>query len=118
MPLVKTLWASVQSDPVFMRRVNGWMTVFWIVMIFPSFVLGWENSVMYVSFLSLWALVSGHWSTWQAARTEVRQQEAERLYQDPTGKTTVVVRPTSPKQATAVRVDRSGKPLPSQGVSM
>jgi hypothetical protein len=30
-----------------------------------------------VSALSLWALVPGHWSTWQAARVEVtRQREA------------------------------------------
>ena len=32
------------------------------------------NSVVYVSALSLWALVSGHWSAWQAARVEVAQQ--------------------------------------------
>jgi len=25
--------------------------------------------------LSLWALVSGHWSAWQAARVEVKQDE-------------------------------------------
>ena len=32
----------------------------------------------YVAALSLWALVSGHWSAWQAARVEVNQQhEAE-----------------------------------------
>jgi hypothetical protein len=35
---------------------------------------GWLNSVVYVSALSLWALVSGHWSAWQAARVEVEQQ--------------------------------------------
>jgi hypothetical protein len=35
---------------------------------------GWLNSVVYVSALSLWALVSGHWSAWQAARVEVQQQ--------------------------------------------
>ena len=29
----------------------------------------------YVSALSLWALVSGHWSSWQAARVEVAQQK-------------------------------------------
>src|SRR3954451_5914951 len=79
MPLMRTLWASVQSDPVFMRRVNGWMTIFWIAMIVPSFVFGWVNSVLYVSFLSLWALVSGHWATWQAARVEVRQEKAAQL---------------------------------------
>lgn len=71
---VKSLWASVQGDPVFMRRVNGWLAVFWIVMIPISMWLGWLNSVIYVSALSLWALVSGHWSAWQAARVEVQQQ--------------------------------------------
>ena len=59
---------------MFMRRLNGWLTMFWIAMIPVSFVLGWLNSVTYVSALSLWALVSGHWSTWQAARVEVTQQ--------------------------------------------
>lgn len=29
---------SVQGDPSFMRRVNGWLTLFWIVMIPTSFV--------------------------------------------------------------------------------
>ena len=27
--------------------------------------------------LSLWALVSGHWSAWQAARVEVKQEKEE-----------------------------------------
>ena len=57
-----------------MLRLNGWLTLFWIVMIPISYSLGWLNSVTYVSALSLWALVSGHWSTWQAARVEVTQQ--------------------------------------------
>ena len=78
MTVIKTLWASVQGDPVFMRRVNGWLTVFWILMIPVSIVTGWISEVVYVSVLSLWALVSGHWSAWQAARVEVVQQEAMR----------------------------------------
>lgn len=78
--VVKSLWASVQGNPVFMRRVNGWLTMFWIVMIPVSLLTGWISSVTYVAVLSLWALVSGHWSAWQAARVEVTQQaeEAER----------------------------------------
>jgi hypothetical protein len=72
---IKSLWASVQGDPVFMRRVNGWLTIFWIVMIPVSLITHWVSSVVYVSALSLWALVSGHWSAWQAARVEVKQQE-------------------------------------------
>ena len=67
-----------------MRRVNGWLTMFWLAMIPVSFVLGWLNSVVYVSALSLWALVSGHWSAWQAARVEVAQQkEIERQRDEP-----------------------------------
>lgn len=76
MNLAKGLWASVQGDPVFMRRVNGWLTIFWILMIPVSLATGWVDSVVYVSALSLWALVSGHWSAWQAARVEVKQHEA------------------------------------------
>jgi hypothetical protein len=75
MSTAKSLWALVQGDPVFMRRVNGWLTVFWVAMIPVSYALGWLSSVVYVSALSLWALVSGHWAAWQAARVEVAQQE-------------------------------------------
>ncbi len=77
--MVKSLWASVQGDPVFMRRVNGWLTIAWVLMIPVSVVTGLINSVAYVSALSLWALVSGHWSAWQAARVEVKQDAAETL---------------------------------------
>jgi hypothetical protein len=75
MGVIKTLWGAVQGDPVFMRRLNGSLTLFWVAMIPLSYELGWLKSVVYVSALSLWALVSGHWSTWQAARVEVAQQE-------------------------------------------
>jgi hypothetical protein len=77
-PMFKGLWKSIQGDPVFMRTVNGWMTLFWIVMIPISIITGWINSVTYVAALALWALVSGHWAAWQAARTEVKQEEDAR----------------------------------------
>jgi hypothetical protein len=76
--MIKTLWASVQGNPVFMRRVNGWLTLFWLAMIPVSFATGWVKLTTYVSALSLWALVSGHWSAWQAARVEVNQERDER----------------------------------------
>ncbi len=84
MSTAKTLWASIQGDPVFMRRVNGWLTMFWLAMIPVSYELGWLKSVVYVSALSLWALVSGHWSAWQAARVEVAQaKEMARQEREP-----------------------------------
>jgi hypothetical protein len=74
----------VQGDPVFMRRVNGWLAIFWIAMIPVSYETGWLNSVAYVSALSLWARVSGHWASWQAARVEVAQEkESQRQQDDP-----------------------------------
>lgn len=78
MNAVKSLWAMVQGDPKFMRRINGWLTIFWIVMIPVALWLGWLQSVAFVSALSLWALVSGHWSAWQAARVEVKQDIEEK----------------------------------------
>ena len=67
-----------------MRRVNGWLTIFWVVMIPLSYTMHWLNSVVYVSALSLWALVAGHWSSWQAARVEVAQErEVQKQLDDP-----------------------------------
>ncbi len=82
MGVVKSPWASIQGDPVFMRRVNGWLTIFWVAMIPISMAMGWLSSVVYVSALSLWALVSGHWSAWQAARVEVKQEETQRAIKE------------------------------------
>ena len=75
MSVIKGVWTSIQGDPVFMRRINGWLTIFWLMMIPISIATGGIESVTYVAALSLWALVSGHWSAWQAARVEVLQAE-------------------------------------------
>jgi hypothetical protein len=66
------------GDPVFIRRVNGWLTIFWVLMIPISLVTGWVSSVVYVSALPLGTGL-GHWPAWQAARVEVNQEaEAEK----------------------------------------
>ena len=77
MSVVRSIWASVQGDPKLMRAINGWLTIFWLIMIPVSIITDWISSVTYVAALSLWALVSGHWSAWQAARVEVKQDEAD-----------------------------------------
>src|SRR5262245_24130649 len=78
MNLARSLWAFAQGSPTLMRRVNGWLTILWIGMIPISYFMGWLSSVVYVSALSLWALVSGHWAAWQAARVEVNQEKQEK----------------------------------------
>jgi hypothetical protein len=75
---IKSLWASVQGDPVFMRKINGWLTIFWLAMIPVAMATHWISSVTFVAALSLWGLVSGHWAAWQAARVEVMQNAQEK----------------------------------------
>lgn len=101
MHMLKTLWAAVQQDPKFMRRVNGWLTIFWIGMIPVSIVMGWLTSVAYVSALSLWALVSGHWAAWQAARVEVNQEREAQTTEPTTSSVDALPRPALAQGALA-----------------
>lgn len=71
---MRSLWASVQNDPVFMRKVNGWLTIIWFVLAFPICIF-LANSIPLLVFISVYAIVTGHWSTWVASRVEVKQEE-------------------------------------------
>jgi preprotein translocase subunit SecG len=79
---IQSLWASVQGDPKFMQKTNGWLTIFWIANFPPiiAFYLLVDNEIfqnfclLYLALVSIWANVAGHWSAWQASRVEVKQQ--------------------------------------------
>src|SRR6187402_3406832 len=79
---MQSLWSSIQEDPVFMRKVNGWLTVFWLVN-FPPVIAcyiwapeAWKNvSILYLALVSIYANVAGHLAAWQASRIEVVQHE-------------------------------------------
>ena len=60
--------------PEFLRSFHGWATVVWFAASFPLAAL-YGSSVVFVTFLSLYAIVTGHWSSWQAARVETAQQD-------------------------------------------
>lgn len=75
--MLRSLWESVQGDPVFMRKVNGWLTIFWIFMMPVAVVTGLINSIPFISAISIYALATGHWSAWQASRVEVKQDEGD-----------------------------------------
>lgn len=42
----------------------------WVVMIPVAVFTPLKDSVPFLVFISLWALVGAHWSAWQAARAE------------------------------------------------
>lgn len=68
---------SFLKDPSFMKRAQGGLTLFWLLMIPVSIITGWINSVAYVSALSLWALVASHGAWWAAASVEAQQLEED-----------------------------------------
>lgn len=53
-----------------LRSVHGVLTVIWLIMIPVALVTGWIYSLVFVSAISLYANVAGHFSAWQAARAE------------------------------------------------
>jgi len=40
-------------------------------------VVYWKNSIPFLVFVSIYANVAGHWSSWQATKVEVKQEEME-----------------------------------------
>lgn len=61
--------------PEVLRRFHGVCTAFWLPFTGMAFALGWLESVMFVSLMSMIALFLGSFSAWQAARVEVRQDQ-------------------------------------------
>lgn len=61
--------------PAFLRAFHGWCTLGWLPFTGLAYALGWLNSVVFVSLMSMIALFLGSFSAWQAARVETRQEE-------------------------------------------
>jgi len=64
------------ADPTFLRKFHGWATLSWLAASIPICIF-FGNSVFVVVFISVYANVVGHWSSWQAARVEEKQKAQE-----------------------------------------
>lgn len=77
---MRRLWQKVYErlgDPKVAQKVHGWGTIIWFLASVPIAVI-FGSLVVVVTWLSLYAIVVAHWSSWQAARTEVAQDEASK----------------------------------------
>lgn len=83
--MIKSLWASIQGNPRVMMKIHGWLTVLWFVMMPIALLTGWLESVIFISVVSIYANFTGHFSSWQASRVEVRQEEIEHKRQKENG---------------------------------
>jgi hypothetical protein len=57
-------------------RVHAALTILWFLAAFPICIL-LANSIPFLVFISVYAVVASHWAAWQAAKTEERQIEME-----------------------------------------
>lgn len=68
--------------PTFLRAFHGWSTVAWPPITVLAYYAGWLKSVTFVSVISMLALFLGSFSSWQAARVEVKQDEEVKRAQE------------------------------------
>ena len=81
MNVVHSLWAAVEGDPTTMRRLHGWLTIAWFIAAFPIMAF-WSENIRFLVFISVYAVVTGHWSSWQAARVEEKQDQAAQVAEE------------------------------------
>ena len=62
-------------DSVKWRRLNGWLVIFWALMLLVSVFTGWLNIVAYVALLSIYANFAAHLGVWAASRAEAASAE-------------------------------------------
>lgn len=64
------------ADPRKLRHFHAAMTLVWLAMIPVSVFTGLKDSVPFLVFISLWALVGAHWSAWQGVRAEEESKKS------------------------------------------
>lgn len=53
-----------------LRHIHAVLTIVWAAAIPISLVTGWIESIVFISAISIYANLAGHFSAWQAARAE------------------------------------------------
>jgi hypothetical protein len=66
---------NIKISSIAIRRINGWLTIFWIILMPIAEFTKWVNANGYISRLSEIALALGSGSAWQASRVEVKQDD-------------------------------------------
>lgn len=58
-----------------LKAVHLTLTFAWALCMPLALITGWVYSIAFVSVISIYANFAGHFSSWQAARVEVKQDE-------------------------------------------
>jgi hypothetical protein len=63
------------TDPLKFRRLNGWLIIFWTVMLPIAIITGAVYILAFTALLSLYANWATHLGAWAGSRAEARQVE-------------------------------------------
>ena len=69
------LGGGIFGRPAFLRGFHGWMTLGWGLLVPITVLTDLKTSITWIALMSVWANFVGHFSSWQAARVEVKQDE-------------------------------------------
>jgi hypothetical protein len=58
------------------RQVHLILLAFWVVLVIPT-IIWWSDSILWVAFMSLYAIITSHWGAYQAAKVEDLAQQTE-----------------------------------------
>lgn len=61
--------------PEFLKAFHGWSTLVWFILIPLTILTDLKESIMWIALMSVWANFVGHFSSWQATRVEVKQDQ-------------------------------------------
>jgi hypothetical protein len=73
--LSKTRVVAYLAQGSIWTSVHFVLTFFWLSMAPAMIFLGWWKSVEFLAVVSVYANVVGHWSAWQAARSEEQSEQ-------------------------------------------
>lgn len=71
---MKKLGRKFGGDPEFTRAFHKWATIIWFILAFPICIF-LANSVPFIVFISVYAVVVSHWAAYQASQAEIEAND-------------------------------------------
>ena len=67
-------WGKAFADPFFAIKFHKWAAIVWFILAFPICIF-LSNSIPLIVFVSVYAIVVGHWGSYQAAAADIQAMD-------------------------------------------
>lgn len=68
------------SNPHFLKHFHAALTVIWLLLI-PVSIVWLSDAIWWIVLMSAWANFAGHFSSWQATRVEINQDQDDERFE-------------------------------------